>query len=120
MSSEIKQKSGAGSTIKQFIVLASLAAMIVVFIFLSIKNFITEHSVKNFQKEDIILGEVWRRTVLPVGSPQIRRIEEPELLRELNPDVYGDVQQNDVVLEYTTKVYIYRPSEERVIQIVER
>lgn len=107
------------SSIKQFIVVGSLVAMLVVFIFLSVKNFFARPSGQNLREEDIV-REVGRVTNLPSGDPQIKRVERPELLRELNPRAYGDVQENDLILEYASKLLIYRPGEDRVIRIVEK
>jgi|GEM_PF-3992350 len=118
----MKESQGAskqlGSSIKRFIVMASLVAMVFLFSFLFIKNhFSLVQPVINDHDAVVHVGRLMK---LPDESVHVSRVETPELLRAVYPDLYQDVQLGDYILEYKTMLIIYRPGEDRIIRSVNK
>lgn len=119
MRQESVQKTGVGSKIKQFIFLASMAGMLIVFTYLYVSDLRSE-SVAAEPAMPGVVKEISAVTQLPEDIPQIMRVEHAELLRELNPRIYDAVQRGDILLEYDQLIVMYRPSEKRVIQSIRK
>lgn len=50
-------------------------------------------------------------------EPTVARIEDPEILKQANPDFYKDAQTGDYLILYPQRAVIFRESENRVINV---
>ncbi len=51
------------------------------------------------------------------SDPTVARVEDPQLLRDANPDFYKNVEQGDHLILYPQRAIIFRNSEKRIINI---
>jgi len=105
------------STIKRFILIASLIGMGAVFMFLSVRNWVAG---ARPSPEERIVEEVAGKISVPDNVPNLQMVEEAELLRSINPNVYAEVENGDAMLEYDKKIILYRPSSKEIIRIIEK
>jgi len=73
---------------------------------------------QNAQVAGTLVEKVARLTVIPEGDPTIATVEDIETLETESPSIYKDAQNGDIVLIYSEKMYIYRESEDKIINIV--
>lgn len=73
---------------------------------------------QNAQVAGTLVEKVARLTVIPEGDPTIATVEDIETLETESPLIYKDAQNGDIVLIYSKKMYIYRESEDKIINIV--
>ena len=50
-------------------------------------------------------------------EPTVARIEDPEILKQANPDFYKNAQTGDYLILYPNRAVIFRESENRVINV---
>lgn len=63
-----------------------------------------------------ILKTIGRHIVLPPGEPLIATIQDAEALKKVQP-FFGLSQNGDQLLVYPDKAFIYRPSEDKLINV---
>jgi hypothetical protein len=51
------------------------------------------------------------------AEPTVARVEDPQVLRDANPDFYKNVDAGDYLVLYPQRAIIYRESENRVINV---
>lgn len=59
-------------------------------------------------------------TILQLNNedqPTVARVENPDVLKEGNPDFYRDAQANDYLVLYPQRAIIYRLSDNKIINI---
>jgi hypothetical protein len=65
-----------------------------------------------------IINKIERLIILPLGEqPALAHLTDVTKLRQQNPDFYVDAINGDVLLVYTKKAFIYRESEDRLINV---
>jgi hypothetical protein len=58
-----------------------------------------------------------KKSVLPLGELTRRDVTSQEImsLQKINPSFYASAEPGDVVVTYSDKVILYRPSQDRII-----
>ena len=51
------------------------------------------------------------------SEPTVARVEEPQLLRDANPDFYKNVEVGDYLILYPQRAIIFRNAENRIINV---
>ena len=51
------------------------------------------------------------------AEPTVARVEEPQLLRDANPDFYKNVEVGDYLVLYPQRAIIFRNTEKRIINV---
>jgi hypothetical protein len=69
------------------------------------------------QNSNNIIQVMSKITQLPNEDPTISTINDIATLQKDNPQFYKEAQNGDKVVIYSTKVYIYRPSSKKIINI---
>lgn len=119
MSPEVGSKKTIGAAAKRFILLLTVAGMVIVFVFLSVMNLLEgESSVGS--SEPRVVKEAREQMELPPERPEIHDVREADILRAANPRVYGKVQNGDVILEFETVIVVYRSSERVIVDVIEK
>ena len=51
------------------------------------------------------------------AEPTVARVEDPQLLRDANPDFYKNVEEGDYLILYPQRAIIFRNTENRIINV---
>lgn len=51
------------------------------------------------------------------AQPTVARVDNPDVLKQANPDFYADTQTGDYLILYPERAIIYRESENKIINI---
>ncbi len=55
---------------------------------------------------------------VPAETPSIAQVADIATLKQSKPEVYAAAENDDVIFLYSTKLIIYRPSENKIVNVV--
>ncbi len=72
---------------------------------------------KNQEETDSVIGSLKNIIQLGDESPTLARVDDPEKLKQSNPDFYANVEVGDYLVLYPQRAIVYRASENKIINI---
>ncbi len=72
---------------------------------------------RNLEETQQVVGSLGQVLLLSDENPTVARVEDPEILKQSNPDFYENIQAGDYLVLYPQRAIIYRASETKIINI---
>ena len=77
-----------------------------------------EVAAQNAEETSRVIGKLGNiLSITTDAQPTVARVDDPDVLKQANPDFYADAQAGDYLILYPERAIIYRESENKIINI---